>query len=95
LKVRRAEKEDGNAKAMGSHDVRVRWPHGANADNTFITGITSKVRGIAVNDSHVHKNRKGETMLRTYGTPIKLRLKWASAASGTTPGYRKTKNYRT
>ncbi|MGA9148150.1 MAG: hypothetical protein WBZ04_11370 [Candidatus Nanopelagicales bacterium] len=53
------------------------------------------MRGIAVNDSHVYKNRKGETMLRTYGTPIKLRLKWASAASGTTPGYRKTKNYRT
>ena len=43
----------------------------------------------------IYKNRKGETMLKMYGTPIKLRLKWASAASGSTPGYRKIKNYRT
>lgn len=43
----------------------------------------------------IYRNSKGETMLKTYGTRIKLRLTWSSAASGGVPGYRLVKNYRT
>ena len=33
----------------------------------------------------IYRNSKGETMLKTYGTRIKLRLTWSSAASGGVP----------
>lgn len=60
--------------------------------------VTGSYRGSLRGDMayvRIHKNRKGETMLKLYGTPIKLKLNRASAASGSTPAYRKIKGYRT
>ena len=53
---------------------------GANANNNFITGMTNKVRGIAVNDSHVYWTQYVDLSTETDRAVFRLGLAGESRA---------------